>query len=161
MHKMIKKKLFYFFICLLFNFAIISCNGEKEKKQPPPTTKKETVKPQVASVDESTKKMLEIAEKINEESDREVDENGVLHITVYDAAIPISKDNELISKLFPNSKIKKVKDDKLFKAFNISKEEANYNAVIVVENLENKKIMGVVCISEGNFDMKIIGDLFM
>ena len=155
---MINRKLFCFFILILFNWTIIACNNKGEKKE---KIKKEQPQTKISAIDESKSKMLIIAEKIEEESDREVDENGVLHITVYDSSIPISKDKELVSKLFPAAEVKKVKDDKLFKAFNISQKEKKYNAVIVVEELENKKIMGVVCISEGEFDMKIIGDLFM
>ncbi|PID89689.1 MAG: hypothetical protein CSB01_00585 [Bacteroidia bacterium] len=148
----------------LFVFGI-SCQNNSENK----ATSDENVtneKDSVAmtnlpdTIETVQSKLLTFPKKIQGESDRYVDKNGILHIDLSGANFPASKKDELITLFFPKcTKDSLIVSDAYF-ACNILCSKDKYNIVIIHESAEEGEILSYAFISEGKFDLHVLELLF-
>ena len=100
--------------------------------------------------------LLAIPEKIDEETERDIDEYGIVHIDVMDAAVGEAKTDELLHKLFPASAIEVAHKTDKFSGFNVDYQNTEYNVTVIYETMDDKKIIGFLFIAEGKFSMDVI-----
>jgi len=107
------------------------------------------------------KNIEKIPIKVKEESERFVDETGVLHLNFFGACIPMDDHKKLLKRIFPEQEISSAESDGLFLAYNIRFSENYYNAIIIPESSTKKQVIALIIFSKGKYDKEIIAYKFL
>lgn len=114
-----------------------------------------------APVRESSEtEMLSIAQTIDEEKERYIDDNGYLCINLLESKVPKDQTQAILKKLFPQSEVQVAEESKTYHAYNIQLDSINYSAVSVFEDVEQQQVLGFLFVAKGAFKKEILGNLF-
>jgi hypothetical protein len=156
------------FIAIIF--ILPSCGNKQENKE---VDTNDSIPEKIVSIgtpdtqtetavedNEQDGNFLNLPKKLDEESNRYIDDKNMLYIDLLDAKVTRDKENDLLQKLFPDAIITLVSKDDAYDSFNIVYLEKPYNAIIMHEQENKKMVLSFIVISKGEFKTETLELLF-
>ena len=144
---------------LLFFMA---CNGTKTTDNTTNQTNQTDVNANQAITPQvEVPALFSAAASITEENEREMFDEELVQITVFESNVPMADNKKLVQKLFPNGKVTSAETSENIDAFNIIDAKKTYNVIVLYEQNDHEEyIIGFLMVSEGDFNIETVGKIF-
>ncbi len=153
------KKLSLILFSIIFAISFQSCNDKNSDKKEDNIVSKDSVKQKNNTKTQVT--LINIPEKISEESKRYEIDTNLIAIDVFSANFAMNEGTSVLEKMFPESKITPADATEVFDSFNIESKGKKYCGIITYEQNDNEEfVIHTIFIAEGFFNDALLGKIF-